>query len=66
LNKFYITGVKSKAKRVASQLRAGAIHINDGGFNYGSAFGGYKQSGNDREGGILDLENFQKIKTLHF
>ena len=60
------TGDASKAERVASQLRAGAIHINGGGFNYGSPFGGYKQSGNGREGGILGLEDFQEIKTLHF
>ena len=60
------TGDVSKAERVASQLRAGAIHINGGGFNYGSPFGGYKQSGNGREGGILGLEDFQEIKTLHF
>jgi aldehyde dehydrogenase (NAD+) len=38
-----------RARRVAAQLRAGAIHINGGGFNYGSPFGGYKQSGNGRE-----------------
>ena len=60
------TGDASKAERVASQLRAGAIHINGGGFNYGSPFGGYKQSGNGREGGTLGLEDFQEIKTLHF
>ena len=60
------TGDASKAERVASQLRAGAVHINGGGFNYGSPFGGYKQSGNGREGGILGLEDFQEIKTLHF
>ena len=39
------TGDSEKAERVASQLRAGAVHINGGGFNYGSPFGGYKQSG---------------------
>ena len=60
------TGDSEKAERVASQLRAGAIHINGGGFNYGSPFGGYKQSGNGREGGTLGLEDFQEIKTLHF
>ena len=60
------TGDSEKAERVASQLRAGAVHINGGGFNYGSPFGGYKQSGNGREGGTLGLEDFQEIKTLHF
>ena len=60
------TGDNAKAERVASKLRAGAVHINGGGFNYGSPFGGYKQSGNGREGGVLGLEDFQEVKTLHF
>jgi aldehyde dehydrogenase (NAD+) len=60
------TGDNDKAERVASKLRAGAVHINGGGFNYGSPFGGYKQSGNGREGGVLGLEDFQEVKTLHF
>ena len=55
-----------RAERVASKLRAGAVHINGGGFNYGSPFGGFKQSGNGREGGKMGLEDFQEVKTLHF
>jgi len=50
---------------VASHLRAGAIHINGGAFNYGSPFGGYKQSGNGREGGVMGLEDYLETKTLH-
>ncbi|WP_343562509.1 aldehyde dehydrogenase family protein [Kiloniella sp. b19] len=60
------TGDMDRAERVASRLRAGAVHINGGGFNYGSPFGGYKQSGIGREGGVLGLEDFQEVKTLHF
>ena len=60
------TGDADRAERVASQLRAGAVHINGGGFNYGSPFGGYKQSGNGREGGLHGLEDYQEVKTLHF
>jgi aldehyde dehydrogenase (NAD+) len=60
------TGDPARAERVAAQLRAGAVHINGGGFNYGSPFGGYKQSGNGREGGALGLEDYQEVKTLHF
>jgi aldehyde dehydrogenase (NAD+) len=59
------TGDPVRARRVAAQLRAGAIHINGGGFNYGSPFGGYKQSGNGREGGIMGIEDFLESKTLH-
>jgi aldehyde dehydrogenase (NAD+) len=60
------TGDASRAERVAARLRAGAVHINGGALNYGSPFGGYKQSGNGREGGLLGLEDYQEFKTLHF
>lgn len=59
------TSDPDRALRVAARLRAGAIHINGGGFNYGSPFGGYKQSGNGREGGLMGLEDFLETKTLH-
>ena len=60
------TGDPERAERVAARLRAGAVHINGGGFEYGSPFGGYKQSGNGREGGAMGLEDYQEVKTLHF
>ena len=60
------TGSDERAKRVAAKLRAGAVHINGGEFNYGSPFGGYKQSGNGREGGIMGLEDYLESKTLHY
>lgn len=60
------TGCKDRAERVSSQLRAGAVHINGGEFNYGSPFGGYKQSGNGREGGVMGLEDYLETKTLHY
>lgn len=60
------TGDPERAERVAARLEAGAVHINGGGFNYGSPFGGYKQSGNGREGGLMGLEDYQEVKTLHF
>ena len=41
-------------------------YVDGGGFNYGSPFGGFKQSGNGREGGKMGLEDFQEVKTLHF
>ena len=54
-----------KAERVSSQLRVGAVHINGGGYNYGTPFGGYKQSGNGREGGLMGLEDYLETKSLH-
>jgi aldehyde dehydrogenase (NAD+) len=59
------TGDQSRAERVAARLRAGAVHINGAAFNYGSPFGGYKQSGNGREGGSMGLEDYFETKTLH-
>jgi len=66
LGAYLQTGDPERGERVAAQLKAGAVHINGGGFNYGSPFGGYKQSGNGREGGAHGLEDYQEIKTLHF
>ena len=59
------TGNSDRAERISSRLRVGAVHINGGAFNYGSPFGGYKQSGNGREGGIMGLEDYLETKTLH-
>ncbi|PST22438.1 aldehyde dehydrogenase family protein [Mesorhizobium plurifarium] len=56
---------REKAERVASRLRAGMVHINGGPHRYGSPFGGYKQSGNGREGGMFGLEDFLEVKTVH-
>jgi aldehyde dehydrogenase (NAD+) len=60
------TGDPARAERVASRLRAGAVHINGGGIGWGTPFGGYKASGNGREGGLMGLEDYQEVKTLHF
>jgi len=60
------TGNPKRAERVASRLRAGMVHINGGPHRYGSPFGGYKHSGNGREGGMFGLEDFLEVKTVHF
>ncbi len=59
------TGDPKRAERVAARLRAGMVHINGGPHRYGSPFGGYKQSGNGREGGMFGLEDFLEVKTVH-
>ena len=53
-----------KAQRVARQLRSGMVEINGVGFADGSPFGGYKQSGNGREGGKWGLEEFLEVKSI--
>ena len=60
------TNDMNRAERVAARLRAGMVHINGGPHRYGSPFGGYKYSGVGREGGVLGLEDFLEIKTLHY
>ena len=55
-----------RAKRVASQLQAGQVHVNAYGATYEAPFGGYKQSGNGREAGAYGLKEYQEIKTVHF
>jgi aldehyde dehydrogenase (NAD+) len=57
------SGDEARVSRVVRQLRAGTIQINGRGPDYGSPFGGYKQSGNGREGGVFGLEDYLEIKV---
>ncbi|MEP3332377.1 aldehyde dehydrogenase family protein [Sedimentitalea sp.] len=58
------TGSASRAERVARQLRAGVVAINGQGVSYGSPFGGYKHSGNGREGGVFGIEEYLEVKVM--
>ncbi len=54
------------ANRVAKKLRSGMVEMN-GNFRTaaeGCPFGGYKQSGNGREGGNWGLEEFLEVKEV--
>ncbi len=59
------TGSPDRAARLSRTLRAGAVHINGGAYEYGSPFGGYKASGNGREGGEMGLEDLLETKMVH-
>ena len=59
------TGNAERATRLSRSLRAGAVHVNGGAYEYGSPFGGYKASGNGREGGDMGLEDFLETKMVH-
>ena len=58
------TGNPERARRVAAHLRAGMIQVNGAGRPSGSPFGGYKQSGVGREGGVWGIEEFLEMKTI--
>ncbi|GHF07268.1 aldehyde dehydrogenase [Aliiroseovarius zhejiangensis] len=53
-----------RANRVARHLRSGMVEMNGTSRAAGSPFGGYKQSGNGREGGILGIEDFLEVKAV--
>ncbi len=53
-----------KANRVARRLRSGMIDMNGQARSEGSPFGGYKHSGNGREGGPWGLEEFLEVKAV--
>ena len=53
-----------RARRVASMLRTGNVHLNGVGPDFNAPFGGYKQSGNGREWGDLGLEEFLEVKAV--
>ena len=64
LNAQVQTGDIERAKRVSRAMRAGMVQMNGGQRPSGSPFGGYKQSGNGREGGKWGLEDFLEVKTI--
>ncbi|MCB1428785.1 MAG: aldehyde dehydrogenase family protein, partial [Nitratireductor sp.] len=58
------TSDAAKGERVARALRAGMVRINGAGLSMGHPFGGYKQSGIGREGGVFGLEDFLETKII--
>ena len=64
LTNYIQTEDKEKAHRISRQLRSGMVEINGSGFTKGTPFGGYKQSGNGREGGAWGLEEYLEVKTI--
>ena len=64
LTNYVQTADKSRARRVARQLRSGMVEMNGKFGGAGSPFGGMKQSGNGREGGVWGLEEFLEVKAV--
>lgn len=59
-----ISGDPAKAAAIAPRLRAGMVAVNNWGPAPGAPFGGYKQSGNGREGGLFGLKDFMETKAI--
>ncbi|MCJ8338491.1 MAG: aldehyde dehydrogenase family protein [Pseudomonadales bacterium] len=64
LTNYLQTQDPEKAKRVARRLRSGMVRVNGIDSQQAAPFGGYKQSGNGREGGVWGLEDFLEIKHV--
>lgn len=64
LTNYIQTPDDEKRRYVARRVRSGMVETNGKGFAQGSPFGGYKQSGNGREGGLYGLEEFLEVKAV--
>ena len=64
LGNYLQTENKERAQRVAKKLRSGCVYINGKGADSGTPFGGFRQSGNGREGGKWGLEEYLEVKTI--
>jgi aldehyde dehydrogenase (NAD+) len=53
------------ARRIASRMRTGMVHINGAWADSAAPFGGYKQSGNGREWGHHGLDEFLEVKSVY-
>ncbi len=64
LGNYVQTQNMEKARRVARQFRSGGVYINGNTADPGTPFGGYRQSGNGREGGNWGLEEYLEVKNI--
>ncbi len=54
-----------RARRVASKMRTGMVHINGAWLDSAAPFGGFKQSGNGREWGAHGIDEFLEVKSVY-
>ncbi|SET12124.1 aldehyde dehydrogenase family protein [Paenibacillus sp. NFR01] len=64
LGAYIQSGDPERAMKVASQIAAGVVVINDAGFEMTAPFGGYKHSGIGRENGVYGVEEFLQVKSI--
>jgi aldehyde dehydrogenase (NAD+) len=65
LSGYVSSGDLDRARRVASRLRTGMVHINGADLDSMAPFGGYKHSGNGREWGAHGIEEFLEVKSIY-
>jgi aldehyde dehydrogenase (NAD+) len=65
LSGYVSSGDLDRARRVASRLRTGMVHINGADLDAMAPFGGYKHSGNGREWGTHGIEEFLEVKSIY-
>lgn len=65
LSGYVSSGSLERARRVASRLRTGMVHINGASLDSMAPFGGYKQSGNGREWGPHGIDEFLELKSVY-
>ena len=64
LTNYVQTADKFRARRLARRLRSGMVEMNGKFGAPGTPFGGMKQSGTGREGGVWGLEEFLEVKAV--
>jgi aldehyde dehydrogenase (NAD+) len=65
LSGYVSSGDQERARRVASRMRTGMVHINGADLEALAPFGGYKQSGNGREWGAHGIDEFLEVKSVY-
>ena len=64
LTNYVQTQDQAKGQRLARRLRSGMVQMNGTGLGPRTPFGGMRQSGNGREGGVWGIEDFIEVKTV--
>ena len=59
-----VYGPKQEAIAVAHRIQSGNVYINDSPRDTAAPFGGYKESGIGREGGVYGMIEFTQQKAL--
>jgi len=65
LSGYVSSGNLERARKVASRLRTGMVHINGAPLDAMAPFGGYKHSGNGREWGAHGIDEFLEVKSVY-